>query len=91
MAPLRLTFDEIDRLGESIYESKLRKKVTTKDNIGKLLSIDVETGDYEIADDLLVSGQKLRARNPDALMYGVRIGYNAVLAVGGTIERTIEN
>jgi hypothetical protein len=84
----RIPYEEIDRLGESIYQTRLRATLETGENIGRLVSIDVETGDYEIGDDLLVSGKKLRKRHPDALLYGVRIGYNAVFAVGGMLERT---
>ncbi len=77
----RIPYEEIDRLGESIYQTRLRATLETGENIGRLVSIDVETGDYEIGDDLLVSGKNLRERHPDALLYGVRIGYNAVFAV----------
>lgn len=84
----RLPYEEIDRLGESIYQNQLRALLETPENIGRLVSIDVETGDYEVADDLLVSGKRLQERHPDALLYGVRIGYNAVFAVGGMLERT---
>ena len=86
----KINYEEIDRRGIEIYETKLRKLLSTSENIGKLLSIDVESGDYEIADDLLLSGRNLRKRHPNALMYGVKIGYDAVLAVGGTIERISE-
>jgi hypothetical protein len=50
--------------------------------------IDVETGDYAIADDLLAAGDMVRARHPDAIMRAGRIGYNAVYAIGGTLTRT---
>ena len=46
----RLSSDEISRRGEAIYQNELRDKIETG-NIGKLLSIDVETGDYEIGSD----------------------------------------
>ncbi|WP_395141137.1 hypothetical protein [Armatimonas sp.] len=83
-----LPYEEIDRLGESIYQTKLRALLETPENIGRLVSIDVETGDYEVGDDLLASGKRIHERHPNALLYGVRIGYNAVYAVGGMLERT---
>ena len=83
-----LSYEEIDRLGESIYQTKLRALLETPENIGRLVSIDVETGDYEVGDDLLLSGKRIHERHPNALLYGVRIGYNAVYAVGGVLERT---
>ena len=82
------TGEEIGRRGQEIYETTLRATLETGDNIGKIVSIDIESGDYEIADDLLVAGRRLQARRPDAKMYGKRIGYNAVYAVGGSLVRT---
>lgn len=84
----RLTGDEIDRRGSSLYEQKIRPLVETAANIGKIISIDVETGDYAIADDLITAGDQVLARHPNAAMYGARIGYNAVYALGGTLTRT---
>ena len=88
MASQTLSGEEIGVRGQAIYENQLRALLETDENIGKIVSIDITTGDYEIADDLLVSGRKLQARRPDALMYGKRIGYNAVYAVGGSLVRT---
>ena len=82
------TGEEVGERGQAIYESRLRTLLETEENIGKIVSIDVDTGDYEIADDLLVAGRRLQQRRPDALMYGKRIGYNAVYAVGGSLVRT---
>lgn len=86
----RFTGEEIASRGEEIYEQHLHAKVETEENIGKIISIDIETGDYEIADDPLISGRRLQAKNSDAAIYGKRIGYNAVFAIGGTLMRTAE-
>ncbi len=88
MAAQTLSGEEIGVRGQEIYENRLRALLETEENIGKIVSIDITTGDYEIADDLIISGRKLQARHPDALMYGKRIGYNAVYAVGGSLVRT---
>ena len=85
---MKYTGDEIDQLGNDIYESRLQALLETEENIGKIVSIDVISGDYEIANDLLVSGLKLKERHPEAEMYGKRIGYNAVYALGGALVRT---
>ena len=79
---------EIGERGQEIYESRLRTLLETEENIGRIVSIDVESGDYEIADDLVAAGRRLQQRRPDARMYGKRIGYNAVYAVGGSLNRT---
>lgn len=85
----KISNDEIGVRGQEIYEQRLRPVVKTEENIGKIISIDVVTGDFEIADDLLSAGRRLQVRRPDALMYGKRIGYNAVYALGGTLVRAV--
>jgi hypothetical protein len=60
--------EEIVRRGKELYEREIRSKVEAG-NYGKVLAIDIETGDYEIDDDLLSAVRRLRARNPDAVPY----------------------
>jgi hypothetical protein len=85
----RLSDEEISERGQELYERSIRDKVETEENIGKLLSIDVETGDYEIGDDTSIDAPlRLHARHPGAAVYTLRIGYNAAVSLGGAIERT---
>jgi hypothetical protein len=90
MASSRYSGEEIGQRGQEIYEKKLRDRVETVENIGKIISIDVDTGDYEIDDDLIKAGDRVLARHPGASLYGVRIGYDAVYAVGGSLTKTAE-
>jgi hypothetical protein len=83
----RYSGEEIDRIGHELYEKQIRPTVETEENIGKIVSIDIETGDYEIDDDLLIAARRLLAKHPDAAIWSERIGYNAVYAVGGSLER----
>ena len=76
-----------DRAHE-IYDQKLKSQVETPENIGKILSIDTRTGDYEMHEDHITAVKRLRARQPNAEVFTLRIGYNAVYTIGGTIERT---
>ena len=46
--------------GEQIYQQQLREKVESEHN-GKFLSIDIETGAYEINADEVVSGAPRKA------------------------------
>jgi hypothetical protein len=85
----RLPVEEIDRLGQSLYDEKLRSVVETPDYIGKQIVIDVETGDYEIDDDGLAASRRLLAKRPDAPLYGLRIGYNAVYTLGGVLNQKV--
>ncbi len=86
----RFSGDEIADRGEEIYEEELKSKVETEENIGKIISIDIETHAYAIDDDIMVTGRRLLALHPEAAIYGKRIGYNAVYAVGGSTYRTAE-
>lgn len=88
MPHLRFSSEEIARRGEALYQQSIRAKVEMRENIGKILSIDIETGDYEIGADPVLTGRRLQAKHPDAAIWTERIGYNAVYALGGTLTRT---
>ncbi|NDJ17190.1 hypothetical protein GS601_07790 [Myxacorys almedinensis A] len=83
-----LSSEEIARRGKEIYENHIRPQVETVNNIGKLVSIDVETREYAIGDDLVVTSSQLQAKHPGAAIWTERIGFNAVYAIGGTLVRT---
>jgi hypothetical protein len=51
----KVSGEEIGRRGQKIYESRLRTLWETEENMGKIVSIDVESGDYETGDDLVVA------------------------------------
>jgi hypothetical protein len=79
----------ISERGHALYENQLKQNVEQGENIGKIIAIDIESGDYEIDTDLLTAGFRLKARHPDAILWSERIGYNAVYALGaGTLART---
>lgn len=73
------------------WYDKMRGQIETPENIGKLVSIDLETGNYAIGDDYsLTAPRSLRQNNPNANIFTLRIGYNAVYALGGVLERSTE-
>ena len=86
----KLDDEEIIQRGQALYEKQIRPQVETAENIGKLISINVETGDYEIGDDLLVTSRRIQAKQPDAAIWAERIGYDAVYAIGGSLVRTVQ-
>ena len=88
MKPEYDTDNIVEQQGRELYEGKIRAQVETEANIGKIVSIDVDSGDYEVDADLLTAGDRLLARHPDAAIWGERIGYDAVYAVGGALTRT---
>jgi hypothetical protein len=88
MAHPRLSGEEIQRRGEEIYQQELRKQLETDENIGKVLVIDVETGEYEMDSDEIAATHRALEKHPGAPLWGIRIGYNAVHALGGALRRT---
>jgi hypothetical protein len=82
----RYSKEEFARRGDALYENDILPQLTAKD-VGKFLAIDIETGAYEIATDEMKSGDKLRARFPDAQIWMVRIGYVATHSFGGRQTR----
>jgi len=90
MLKLRIPDEEIVKKGIDFYQKQIRQIVETEENIGRVCAIDVETGDYFVADDVLDAARPLRAKRPDVILWGERIGYNAMYALSGfaDIERT---
>ena len=86
-----LSNSEISRQGHLLYEQKLRQKVETEANIGGIIVMDVNTGHYEIDSDGIQANRRLRERCPDTdpyCLFAIRIGYDAVFAIGSTLTRT---
>jgi hypothetical protein len=86
----RASSESVTKRGRTLYDRKIRSEVETEPNIGKIISIDLETGDYEIDDDLLLAGKRLRERHPNAEIYGLRIGFDAVYGIGSTITQVAQ-
>jgi hypothetical protein len=73
MSQPRSPADEIARRGEALYERELRAKIEPG-NEGKILVINIDTGEYELDDDHLAAVRRLRARDGDAELYALRRG-----------------
>jgi hypothetical protein len=76
-APIPYTEEDALRRGEEFYESQIRP-IVEADNSGKVVAIDVETGDYGMGITSLEACDELFARRPNAFFYLVRIGQRAV-------------
>jgi hypothetical protein len=73
--------EEHARRGEDVYEQRLRVQLEPVSD-GKIVAIDVDTGEYEVADKVLAASQRLLARLPAAQVWCVRIGHRAVHRFG---------
>ena len=73
--------EEFARRGTELYEQQIRP-VVEQGNRGRIVAIDIETGDYQLADDVLQACEPLIARRPDAQLWCVRIGHRALERFG---------
>ena len=73
----RLSKEEIARRGSDIYERQVRT-VVEADNQGRIVAIDVMSGEFELADSVLTAAARLRARLPEAEVFVLRIGHPAL-------------
>lgn len=85
------TAEKVISTGEKIYENNIRQVVETADNIGKMLTLDVETGEYRIHDQGMKNALELKQQRPMAKLYTLKIGYEVGASFGGhgivSIER----
>jgi hypothetical protein len=79
-ATVNLTRDEIVRRGKEIYYSDILSAVEAE-NYGRVVAIDVRTGEYALGDDAIQSAASLRERLPDAVIFFMRVGYPTMARV----------
>ena len=88
MAAALLSREEVALRGKALYEQSIRSQVENEQNLGKMVIIDIESGDYEIDNIGIASAERLHVRHPYARLYGIRIGYNVAESLGGVMEQT---
>ena len=77
------------QLGERaqlLYE-QIKSKIEYPENIGKMVVMDVESGDYEIDKMGLESSERLQLRHPGSTLFAMRIGYKYAASFDGVLER----
>ena len=88
METLLLSREEVARRAKELYERNIRAQVETEENIGRMVVIDVEKGDFAVDDQGIKASLHLQAEHPGARLFGIRIGYNVAESLGGVMERT---
>ena len=68
--------EDIATVGRAMY-AEIREEMEAN-HWGKMVVIDVNSGDYEIGDDDLTTTMRLFERRPDALTWGELVGHPAV-------------
>ena len=82
MPYVKYTPQEVESRGEAIYTQQIRDRLDAEHK-GRFLVIDIETGEYELNEDDLVATKRLLARLPNAVVYGLRVGYPTAYRLGG--------
>ena len=81
--------EEFARRGDTIYEEKLRP-ILEKENHGKFVAIDIETGAYEVDGNKLTASDRLLTRVPNAQIWLRRIGFHYVHRFGELFSLGVE-
>jgi hypothetical protein len=86
MSHPRLSGEEVQKRAEELYTQNIREQVETEENMGKVLVIDVETGNYEIDTDEIAAVHRALAKHPGAALWALRMGYYAMHTLGGSVR-----
>ena len=73
MSHPRYTAAQIVQRGQALYDSEIGPQVEAE-NFGKVLVIDIETGDYELDTDDVAASHRLHAKHPGGALYAMRVG-----------------
>jgi len=77
-----MTPAECARLGDEIFERVVRPQLGDA-NDGKVVAIDVNSEEYALGSNAVDASDALLARVPDAEIWFVRVGHEALHRIGG--------
>lgn len=81
----RYSTEEFAQRGKEIYERDIRTRVEAA-HAGEFIAVDIETGAYEMDQDDYMATERLLARNPDAQIWLIRVGYQATYSLLATLR-----
>lgn len=84
------TTEDVVEQGLKVYEQRIRALVETPENIGKMLTLDVETGEYKIGVNSIEGAIELKKNRPMARLFTLRIGHDVGVSFGGLSERVFK-
>jgi hypothetical protein len=76
MQTILLSREEVARRAKQLYENGIE----VEENIGKMIVIDIGTGDYKIDKIGLQASRDLSKKHPNARLFGIRIRYNVAVS-----------
>ncbi len=87
MQTILLSREEVAPRARLLYKNSIRQQVETNENIGKMVIIDLESGDYKVDETRLKAARKLSAKHLHSRLFDLRMGYNVAVSFSGVIER----
>ena len=84
----RYSKEEFAQRGDDLYENQIKSQIEAGNN-GKVVAIDLETGDFEVDKSEIAACDRLEARHPDAQIWIVRIGARYIRRFGGRIKTSV--
>ena len=84
------TVEEVAERTKQFYENGIRQQVESGDNIGKMIVIDAETGEYGIDKNIVETALKFKQQKANARLFTMRIGYDVAVSFGGASDRIVE-
>jgi hypothetical protein len=77
----RYSKEEMAQRGQALYEAGIRQQVEAG-NEGKIVAIDIETGVFEVDENIVPATNRLFEQYPEAQPWVIRIGHSAVYHFG---------
>ncbi len=77
----RYSSSKIVERGQALFEGEILRKLEDADR-GKMLVLDIETGEYELDRDEMAALMRARQKRPGAPFYVVRVGHPTAFRLG---------
>ncbi len=80
----RITAQEVALRGRQLYEERIRSQVEPEHD-GRFLVVDVDSGEYALADDELEAFARVREKTPEGVLFLIRVGHRAAHRIGASL------
>ena len=80
--PVKMDYAERKQRAEAIYDAQIRQQIDPEDE-DKFVKIDVLSGDYELDENSITAGRRLRERRPDAVIHTMQHHRTPVVKLRG--------
>jgi hypothetical protein len=78
---------ETARQGRELYERTIRREVERQAGVrGKMLALDVDSGEYRLAAGSLDAVEALKSHRPEARVYVIRVGHPTAVRIGASLR-----